>query len=207
MATLDLGKVKVTYNGNWDSDKDYEPLCIVNSDWNVKYISIKDVKGDDDIKLTDTDYWQILSGDWVQQYQGSHDDDPDKRVDDSDLQEGDLYWNSNAKVLKFYDGTGWKDYISLSKVFIDDDYNADIWQRVYVKTVDKEITVTLPDNPADIAEILVCDKSHNASNKNITVDRNGKKINGKDEDLIIDKDNAIIYLTFDNDNDNWILNY
>jgi len=79
MASVDVGKVMVTYNGDHDSSKEYEKLCIVKTSWSVKYISIDAVPKDTDI--TDTNYWTPLSGEWVEAYQGTHSSNPDKRND------------------------------------------------------------------------------------------------------------------------------
>lgn len=106
MAILDLGKVRTTFNGAHDSSKAYEKLCIVHDGFNVKFISIKDVPKDTEI--TDRDYWQPLSGDFVEWYQGEHDSDPDKRNDGNDLNTGDLYYNSTDDVVKVYTDSGWQ---------------------------------------------------------------------------------------------------
>ena len=72
-----------------------------------------------------------------------------------------------------------------------------------VDTSIKAITVTLPDNPNDNDVIYLFDGAYNAQNNNITVQRNGKNINGKNEDLICDVNGFYIILRFDGNKNGW----
>ena len=67
----------------------------------------------------------------------------------------------------------------------------------------KAFTVTLPGNPNDNDVIYLFDGAYNAQNNNITVQRNGKTINGKDEDLICDVNGFYIILRFDGNKNGW----
>lgn len=49
------------------------------------------------------------------------------------------------------------------------------------------ITVTLPSSPAIGNQVAIKDFTGNANSNNITVNRNGRKIEGSDSDLIIDR--------------------
>jgi len=106
LGTLNLGKVRITFGGEWDSSKDYELLTIVNNSYGVKYISKQNVPAG--TPLSDNAYWEPISGDFVEQYQGAKTEDPTKRNDGSSLQEGDLYFNTTINKMKAYDGTSWQ---------------------------------------------------------------------------------------------------
>ena len=209
MAEVNLGKVRITFEGDWDSSKEYKLLSVVNNSYGVKYISKQDVPKD--TELSNTDYWEPLNGDFVSQYQGAHDSDPSKRNDGSDLQEGDLYWyTGDDKALKFYDGSDWKIYYPstegyLQRVFVSDDADAKNLQYILVQTKDKAITITLPKDPIDKTQIVIADGSANANNNNITIDGNGKDIED-DSTFVVDIDRANAFLTFNDDKDKWEVN-
>ena len=115
MGTLNLGKVRITFGGEWDSSKDYELLTIVNNSYGVKYISKQNVPAG--TPLSDNAYWEPISGDFVEQYQGAKTEDPATRNDGSPLQEGDLYFNTTSKVIKTYDGNNW----TITQQYSDED--------------------------------------------------------------------------------------
>ena len=100
-----LGKVKLTFEGEWDKSKEYKELSVVNNAYGAKYVSIRDVPAN--TLLTDKDYWTPLVGEWSDVYQGAYDTDPDKRLDGSDLIAGDLYFNTDNNALKVYTGNSW----------------------------------------------------------------------------------------------------
>jgi hypothetical protein len=58
----------------------------------------------------------------------------------------------------------------------------------YFVSSSSSLTLTLPASPALNDEIQILDASGNASTYNITVSRNGNKINGGTGNLIIDTD-------------------
>ena len=59
-------------------------------------------------------------------------------------------------------------------------------------------TVTLPAAPADNQRVTILDHKSNFATANLTIARNGKLIMGLAEDMIIDRDNAIVELIFFN---------
>lgn len=68
--------------------------------------------------------------------------------------------------------------------------------RYFVNTSTSAVSLTLPANPNLGNEIQIFDSANNASNNNITLNRNGVKINGGTENLLIDLDGgaaALIY--------------
>ena len=214
MADIDVGKVKITYNGDWDKDKDYEELSIVKTDYNVQYISKKDVDASDDIDITNTDYWEPLSGLWVDSYQGVSDSDLTKRRDGSDLKQGDMYYNTTKDVMKIYnDSDDWIEYTaSYSKSTVDDitcnryttqsdDFDGSIGNTYLCDTSDKAFTCKLPSDPEVGQRVIIVDKKRSFPNNNLTLDRNGKNINGKDEDYVYD--NVGKYEVMYIGDDNW----
>jgi len=106
MATVNLGKVRVTFGGSFDSTLSYPLLTIVDNPYKVKYISKTNVPINS--SLSDTTYWEALSGQFVEQYQGDGTTDPTTRVDGSALKTGDLFFNTTLSQMRVYDGTVWK---------------------------------------------------------------------------------------------------
>lgn len=66
-------------------------------------------------------------------------------------------------------------------------------------------TLTLPSTANFGEEIRVVDGTGNASTNNITINRNGHKIQGGSTDLIIDVDRAAVGLVYYNAAQGWIL--
>jgi len=147
MAVLDLGKVRVTFEGKFDPNKSYEILSVVYNDYGVKYISVKDVPKDS--SLGDRNYWVTITGDFVEQYQGAKDSDPDKRNDGNDLQKGDLYFNTTDNVMRIYkdDTAKWIDsYANVPDNFqsmTSDDIKA--FKLKNNINVDKDVTIDSDD--------------------------------------------------------------
>ena len=112
MAELNLGKVRITFGGDFDSSKAYELLTVVNDPYGIKYISKQNVPIGS--SLSNTTYWEPLTGIFSETYQGSYSDDPSKRTNGGDLQIGDVCFNTTDNRLKVYTGSkGWK-YVSES---------------------------------------------------------------------------------------------
>jgi hypothetical protein len=63
-------------------------------------------------------------------------------------------------------------------------------RRYFVDTA-TAITLTLPESPTLGQEVIIFDASGTAATNNITIDRNGNKINGQTENAIIDVDQSI----------------
>ena len=67
------------------------------------------------------------------------------------------------------------------------------------------ITITLPASPVFGDEIKVVDGTGSAATNNITIDRNGKKILGEDEDFTLDINRAAVDLVYFNAAQGWII--
>jgi len=75
--------------------------------------------------------------------------------------------------------------------------------RRYFVTSASALTLTLPGNPSVNDEIQILDASGNASTYNITVNRNGKLINGNAGNFIIDVNGAWYNLVFTGNTYGW----
>jgi len=67
------------------------------------------------------------------------------------------------------------------------------------------MTLTLPNKPSNGAIIKIVDGGNNAQNRPIKIQRQGAKINGIDDDLIIDVNNFSVILTYDFIKNDWSL--
>ena len=65
MGSINLGKVRETFGGDWDSSKDYDMLTIVKNSNGARFISKQNVPAG--TELTNADYWEQLSVDWTDQ--------------------------------------------------------------------------------------------------------------------------------------------
>ena len=83
-------------------------------------------------------------------------------------------------------------------------YTATSGDKIIVNSTSSAITITLPANPTFGDEISIIDGSSNASNNNITVDRNTRNIDGESEDMILDVDGAAFNIVYYNPTRGWI---
>lgn len=88
-------------------------------------------------------------------------------------------------------------------VYIDADASAFAGKMYFVDSAIGTITMTLPSNPPPEAYIPFADVGNNASVNNITIDRNGKTINGAASNFIIDVNGGRVELVFNYDADTW----
>jgi len=74
-----------------------------------------------------------------------------------------------------------------------------------VDTSSSAITLTLPGTASIGDEVHIIDGTGDASTNNITIARNGHKIQGAAEDLIVSTDRAAFQLVYYNANNGWVL--
>ena len=86
----------------------------------------------------------------------------------------------------------------------DANYTLSPGDKIIVDTDTSAITLTLPANPTLGDEVTIIDGSSNASINNITINRNGRVIDGEAENLIIDVDGAASNLVYYNSTYGWI---
>jgi hypothetical protein len=106
-----------------------------------------------------------------------------------------LTTNGTATSWATIDLSSYKKEISVE---VDETYASELISgyRYFVDTSTSSISLTLPESPSLGNEIQVFDAANNASSNNITLNRNGVKINGGTENLLIDLDGgaaALIY--------------
>lgn len=132
-----------------------------------------------------------------------------------------------AKVIKVWDGTTWQyvgvqaalpsDYVSTSalsasllsykqevNLAISANTTLVAGRRYFVDTTAAR-TLTLPASPTLGQEIVIFDATGMAGTNNITLSRNGNKINGLTEDAIIDVDKSAAVLIYTGSSIGWRL--
>jgi len=132
-----------------------------------------------------------------------------------------------AKVIKVWDGTTWQyvgvqaaypvDYVSTSalsasllsykqevNLAISANTTLVAGRRYFVDTTAAR-TLTLPASPTLGQEIVIFDATGTAGTNNITLSRNGNKINGLTEDAIIDVDKSAAVLIYTGSTIGWRL--
>jgi hypothetical protein len=57
MATIDLGKIKITFGGEWDNSKEYEELTIVKHNGDAYMSKVAVPSGTD---ISDSGYWEPI---------------------------------------------------------------------------------------------------------------------------------------------------
>jgi VCBS repeat-containing protein len=96
-----------------------------------------------------------------------------------------------AKLIKVWDGSAWQEVAvaaSLPSSFnVVQSGNATLLAgRNYFVDTTSARTLTLPASPSVGDTITIYDASGSAATNNITISRNGNKINGQNDDAIID---------------------
>jgi len=84
-------------------------------------------------------------------------------------------------------------------------YDATAGSKLFVDTSSSAVQVNLPASPSMGDEVYVVDAAGNSGTYNITVNRNGNKITGLDENFTIDINGAAIILAYYNATRGWIV--
>jgi len=84
-------------------------------------------------------------------------------------------------------------------------YTATAGDKLFVDVSGGTATVTLPASPVMGNEVRVIDATGNAATNNITINRNGNKINGAADNLVLDVNRAAIGLAYYNSTQGWVL--
>jgi hypothetical protein len=75
----------------------------------------------------------------------------------------------------------------------------------YILDTSTALTITLPSSATLGDKVSIIDGTGNASTNNITVARNGHKIQGLEEDMTVAKDRAAFELVYYNTTNGWLL--
>ena len=86
-------------------------------------------------------------------------------------------------------------------------YQAVVNDRILANMACSAFTITLPVSSGALTgdTVQIIDIAGNASSNNITIGRNGAKINGATEDLVIDVAGAIVSLIYSGTTYGWII--
>ena len=86
-------------------------------------------------------------------------------------------------------------------------FNASVNDRILADTSSAAFTITLPANSSLLLNdtIQFIDVGSSMATNNLTIARNGSKINGANEDLIINVTGAVITLTYTGSNYGWVI--
>ena len=113
------------------------------------------------------------------------------------------------------DGTNWYDIFTLAglgeawieKATGDSPYTASDGDNIFVDTSGGVVTITLPASPSIGNQVKIIDSHGTSGTNNITVARNGSKIQGATSDLTISTNRAAIALVFYDSDNGWLLKY
>ena len=110
------------------------------------------------------------------------------------------------------DGTNWYDIFSLAglgEAWIEKsgNYTASDGDNIFVDTSGTAVTITLPASPSIGNQVKIIDSHGTSGTNNITVARNGSKIQGATSDLTISTNRAGISLVFYDSDNGWLLKY
>ena len=76
--------------------------------------------------------------------------------------------------------------------------------KLFVDCSSSAVSVQLPGTPSIGDEVYIVDAENNAATNNITINRNGQRIDGVEEDLVVDVDGAAFILAYYNVTRGWI---
>ncbi len=131
-------------------------------------------------------------------YLGEKSSDPSVDNDGGALLTGALYWNTPNTKMMVYNGSVWgAAYINYQWTVVSASLTAISFHGYLVNSASVAITVTLPSAPNLGDMIMVKDSSGDASTHNITIDRNGKNIEGSAANQVLTLDNDYIELVYD----------
>jgi Ran-binding protein 9/10 len=86
-------------------------------------------------------------------------------------------------------------------------FNASVNDRILANSSGGAFTITLPANGSLLLNdtIQIMDVGGSAGSNNITISRNGSKIQGLSENLVMDVNGSILTLTYTGSNYGWIV--
>jgi len=106
--------------------------------------------------------------------------------------------NGNLSFINSATSASWQDVTTPT-------YDASVGDKIIVNSTSQAVTVTLPANPTFGDEVHIIDGDGNSEVNNITINRNGYKIEGEAEDFEIDVNGAAFNFVYYNSTRGWIL--
>ena len=119
---------------------------------------------------------------------------------------GCIRYNSSLVTCEGYNGTQWTG-LGGGNPWASASSNTTVAanDRYFVDTSGGAVTMTLPASPQTGDQVSFIDIAGNADTNNITINRNGKKIQALSENMTIDKDHAGICLVYTGTTYGWVL--
>tara|TARA_S200002703_G_C3786728_1_gene242612 strand:- start:1103 stop:1804 length:702 start_codon:yes stop_codon:yes gene_type:complete len=106
--------------------------------------------------------------------------------------------NGNLSFINSATSASWQDVTT-------ETYDASVGDKIIVNSTLQAVTVTLPANPFFGDEVHIIDGDGNSEVNNITINRNGRRIESEAEDFEIDVNGAAFNFVYYNAQRGWIL--
>lgn len=117
---------------------------------------------------------------------------------------GVQFYNTDTDQLEIYNGSGWhpvRDTLPISGV----NSNTTLVSNRNYWISGNGLTLTLPSNPNAYDTIKITDTTGNIQSSNITVARNGNRIMGATDDMLLDTNGASVTLVYYDSSRGWTL--
>ena len=122
---------------------------------------------------------------------------------------GGIRFNSTLVTWEGYNGTQWTGLGGgnpwASKVYGDSPFTAAANDRYFIDTSGGAVTMDLPSSPLTGDQVRVVDLASTFDTHNLTIGRNGNKINGASDNLTISTEDASIGLVYTGSTYGWKL--
>tara|TARA_A100001391_G_C5064778_1_gene276903 strand:- start:1632 stop:2123 length:492 start_codon:yes stop_codon:yes gene_type:complete len=118
---------------------------------------------------------------------------------------GTLWYDTSDTTLKLYNGSADINVGQTSWSAKSSNFTATANSKNFVDTSGGAVTATLPASPSQGDEVRFVDTNGTFDTNNLTVDRNGKPIQGAASNLTVATERAGFGLVFYNDTQGWLL--
>ena len=118
---------------------------------------------------------------------------------------GSLRFNTEINVLELYNGTAWLPVGVLNAKTITTGYTAHSGEQIFADTNGGGFTVTLPASPATGDVIRFFDLRKTFDSNNLTINRNGRLIQGDASNMTVNTEGAAFDLVYSGNSYGWRL--